>query len=325
MKFEELKASFKFGFKPVYLLSGIDEYLISTSYNLIVKYSGIQFEDLNIIKFSEGIIDCDDIVRALNTMPVFSDKKIVLLDLRMARKSELKNVKRLNEYIDCPNNMAILVISMGANDEDFGINKKSIEIVDCNRLDMKIVEAKINATLQSKFKIISSDAMRLLIEYCLCDLAKIIIEIDKLVAFVGDREKIEKRDIEIIVNRSIEYQIFELTEALSKKDSNKVYTILKDMQSKKEEYKTLPSLIYSHFRRLFHVALNQHLSNFEISKMLGIKEYAVKITQNQVKLFSKSTLKRINDLCIDLDYNMKQSNMTVENAIELLVLNILKS
>jgi DNA polymerase-3 subunit delta len=157
----------------------------------------------------------------------------------------------------------------------------------------------------------------------LCDLAKIIIECDKIIAYVGDRETITSNDIQEIVTRSIEYKIFELTENLAKKDSSKVYAILNDLQAKKDEYKMLPALIYAHFRRLFHVALNQNLTNFEISKMLGVKEYAIKMTQSQIKLFSKSGLKKINEMCANLDYDLKQSNISLDNAIELMVLSIL--
>ncbi|MBQ7351703.1 MAG: DNA polymerase III subunit delta [Clostridia bacterium] len=304
-------------------MSGVDEYLLMSSYNLITKYSGVEYEELNVIQFSEGVIDCEDVVRALNTMPVFSSKKIVYLDLRMAKKSELKNIKSLNEYLLSPNDMAILVINLGANDDDFGIDKKAVDVVDCNKLDIKIVQAKIVAVLKSYNKVIDSVAMNLLIEYCLGDLAKIIVECEKLVAFVGDRQQITSKDIKEIVTRSIEYQIFELTESLAKKNTTRVYSILGDLKAKKDEFKMLPALIYAHFRRLFQVSLNQKLSNLEISKMLGIKEFAVKMIQNQVKLFSKSALKKINQLCVDLDYDLKQSNISLENAVELIVLSIL--
>ena len=53
MKFEDLKGSFTFSIKPGYILVGGDEFLLSTSYNLIIKYAQIGVPDLNIIKFSK--------------------------------------------------------------------------------------------------------------------------------------------------------------------------------------------------------------------------------------------------------------------------------
>lgn len=323
MKFEELKSSLKTNIKGAYLLNGIDEYLLSSAYNLIVKYSNIEMPEMNLISFVEAPIDCDSVVRALETMPVFSSKKLVYVDARMIKKSDLKNVKLLEEYLNNPSPEAILVVNTGENTDNLGLDKKLFEEVDCNRLDVKLVLLKTRATLQSKGKIIEDGALNLLCDYCLGDLGKILLECDKLVAFVGERVKVEKVDIDTIVTRSLEYKIFELTESLSKKDSVKVFTILNDLKAKKDEYKTVPNLIYSHFRRLFQISLNKDLNNFELSKLLGVKEYAIKMSLTQLKLFNKSSLKKINELCIKIDTDLKQSNISIDNAINLIVLSIL--
>lgn len=321
MKFEELKNSLKNGCKNNYLLVGNDNFLLTSAYNLIIKYGKIEMLDLNLIKFSEGVIDCEDIVRALNTMPVFSEKKVVYLDLRMTRKSEFKNPKLLAEYLNNYNDLAVLIICLGDNDEiDFDKNK--FVVVDCNRLDFKIASIKIKATFKSKNIKIEDDAVALLYDYCVGDLTKILIECDKLASF-SNSGIVACEDIKEVVNRSLEYQIFELTESLAKKDSSKVFAILSDLKGKKDEYKNLPALIFAHFRRLFHVSLNKEFTNFELSKFLGIKEYAVKMSLKQASLFSKSSLKKINEICSNLDYDLKQSNVSIDNTINLLVLSIL--
>ena len=100
MKFEDLKKSLLEKVDYAYFLHGIDEYLLSSAYQLILKYSKLDFEDLNLIQFKEGIIDCSQVVRALETMPVFCDIKVVYLDLRMSKLSDIKNSKDLNEYLE---------------------------------------------------------------------------------------------------------------------------------------------------------------------------------------------------------------------------------
>lgn len=322
MKFEELKNSLKSNIYNAYYLKGSDEYLLSSSYNLIYKFSHIEMTDLNLIKFSEGIIDCKDVVRALDTMPVFSEKKMVYMDLRMSRKLEIKNPKELDNYLKNPNPMSVLVVNIGDNDCEV-FDKKNFVEVDCNRLDYSIVSLKIKSTVVAKGKDIEEKAIRLLSDYCVGDLSKILLEIDKLIAFIGERKIVTITDIKEIVTQSLEYQIFELTEALAKKNNKKVFLILNDMKAKKDEYKSLPALIYANFRRLFMVSLNRNMNRLELSKMLGIKEYAVKMTLAQVDLFSKSALKKINELCIKLDYDLKQSNISIDNAINLIVLEIL--
>lgn len=322
MKFEELKINLKKQVDNNYLLVGSDEYLLLSAYNLIVKYSNIIIPDLNIIKFNEGIIDCESVVRALETMPVFSEKKLVYVDIRMSKKSELKNISLLQEYIQHPSNQSILIICLGDN-EDIDFIKDGYTIIDCNRLEFKIVSAKIRATIAEHNKTIDDNAIQVLFDYTIGDLSKILIECNKLVSYVGNKSKIELNDVKAIVTKTLEYQIYELTENLAKKNSERVFEILDDMKAKKDEYRTLPSLIYSHFRRLFMISLNANLNNMEIAKYLGIKEYAIKMSRAQASLFSRSSLKKINDLCIKLDFDIKQSNISIDNAINLIVITIL--
>lgn len=321
MKFEELKNNLKSKIEPAYLLMGVDEFLLSSAYNLIVKYSGMQMEDLNLIKFGEGIIDMKDVVRALNTLPVFCDKKIVYLDIRMSKLNELKNIKDLQEYLECPNMSSVLIVNLGSNDIKF--IDKNIESIDCNRLGINIVSLKIKQIANMSNKNISEEAIKLLYDYTLGDLAKITVELNKLISYVGDKDSIEISDIKELVTPSLEYQVFELTDALAKKNSIRVYQIISDMKAKKDEFRTLPAIIFSHFRRLFMVALNQDKNRMELSKLLGVKEYAVKMSMQQAGLFSKSQLKKINELLSQVDFDLKQSNMSIDNAVGLIVLKIL--
>lgn len=321
MKFEELKNSLKQGVAHGYLLFGVDSFLLMSAYSLICKYSGLQMEDLNKIEFKEGVLDCVDIVRALNTMPVFCDKKIVYLDVRMSKQSEIKNIKSLEEYLQNPNNNSVLIINIG--DNELKLPKDNLLEVDCNRLGYNIVSLKIKQLCEKKGCSVDPDAIKLLYDYTLGDLARITTEVDKLCGYVGEKLNIKKIDIESMVAPSLEYQVFELTEALSKKNSEKVYAILDDMKSKKDEYRMLPAIIFAHFRRLFMVSLNPDTSRLELSKMLGIKEYAVKMTQSQVGLFTKSALKKIIELLNQIDYDLKQSNISLDNALNLIVLQIL--
>ena len=323
MKFQDLKNNLKERVLNNYLLHGVDEFLLSSAYNLILKFANIECADLNLITFNEGIIDCNDVVRALDTMPVFSDRKMVYLDIRMSRKTELKNINALQEYLTNPNPQSILVVNVGDNIDAFALDKKLFNEVDCNRLDFKIISLKIKSTFAKFNKLITDDAVITLSDYCIGDLAKILIECEKISNYVGQRQQVEKADIMEIVTPNIEYQIYELTENLAKKDSVKVYTILNDMKAKKDEYRTLPALIFAHFRRLFMISLNKTNTNLELSKMLGVKEYAIKMSANQVKLFSKSALKKIHELCVKVDGDLKQSNISIDNAINLIVLTIL--
>ena len=120
----------------------------------------------------------------------------------------------------------------------------------------------------------------------------------------------------------MEYQIFELTENLAKKDGKKVYQLLNVIKQKKDNIRSLNSLIFNHFRRMLHVGLSK-MNKSQLATYLGVKEYAITKTMEQAKLFTKKQLKDIFEQCLVLDYQLKNSEITPENAIDFICLYIL--
>lgn len=320
MKFVELKKFLKQGFYNNYLLYGNDSYLLKKSYELIKESKNFEPELLNISVFTENI-DGKEVVKALQTMPIMSEYRLVYVDL--SGKTDFANSNEVINYFNNCNPNAILVINAGENKNIYDIFKvANLEVIDCNKLDEKILFAFILNEFKKANKTITPLAMKLLCEFCLYNLTNIVAEIAKLIAFVGERETVEENDVNLIVTKNVDYQIFDLTENLAKKDAQKVYSVLQEIRAKKDNEKLILPLIYSHFRRLLHTKLNSE-NLTETAKLLKVKEYAVSVALKQSKLFSQKMLKQINDLCLELDYAVKNGDMLNENAIEYLILQIL--
>lgn len=317
MKFVELKKSLKTEIKNNYILKGDDEYLLNHAYELIKDACHIDFPELNLLTFREDI-DFEQVVKALETLPVFVERKLIYVKLSA---KDFKNEQKIEEYLKNYNSSSVFVVNVG-NTGYLKTYEKYFELVDCNRLTREVIFPFVVNELKKNNKSILKDACELLCDYCNCDLAKITNELSKCVSYIGDRESISVEDVRLLVGKSIEFQIYELTEALAKKNETKVYEILSVLKTKKEEYRGLLSLIYKHFRRLFLVGVSTE-TKAEMSKMLGVHEYAVTKAMEQAKLFTKKQLKEINDICHTLDFDIKQSNITAENAIEFIILKIL--
>lgn len=317
MKFVELKRTLKDKIENCYLLKGDDPFLLDRSYSLIYDALNMSMDDLNVSKFSEQV-DFEDVIKALNTLPVFVKYRLVYVKLS---SKDFKNEKQFGAYFESVNPTSVLVVDEG-NDDFLKSFAKEFTLVDCNRLSKEIVFPFVASELKKYGKTISKPACELLCDYTNNDLSKINNELIKLAGYIGDRDEISVDDIEKMVTKSTEFQIFELTEALARKNSKKVYDILEVMKSRKDEFRTLHPLIYKHFRRLFFVSITSE-TKADLAKMLGVQEYAITKSQEQAKLFTKRQLKEINDICIQLDYDLKNSNITVNNAIDLLVLKIL--
>ena len=319
MKYVELKNSLKNKVFNNYLLSGSDEFLLNKSVELIFNALNISIVDLNYYKFIGESVNFEDVVKALNTMPVFDDKKMVVVYLNV--KTNITNLNELTNYLKQPNEQAILVVVVGESDELKNLTN-NFEVVDCNKLSEDIVDKFVLSELKKSGTNITAPALKTLNEYCVYDLTKIVKELTKLTSFVYDKKLIEESDVKLLVNKTLEFQIFELTENLAKKNKDKVFEILEALKSKKDSYKTLLSLIYNHFRRLFYVSIS-NLSKSELGSMLNVKDYAITVAYKQGKLFTKMQLKQIINIMEELDFELKTGAISNELAIEYLVLKIL--
>lgn len=317
MKFAELKKTLKTEINSSYYIKGDDPFLHERAFRLIYDASEMAMDDLNVNRFEENV-DFDQVVKALNTLPVFAKYRIVYVRLY---GKDFKNEKALGEYLKNENPTSILIVDVG-NEDYLKSLAKELTLVDCNRLSREIVFPFVASDLKKQNKTITRSACDLLCDFTNNDLSKINNEIQKLVGYIGDRTEIQEQDIEAMVTKSIEFQIFELTESLAKKNSKKVYQILDILKSRKDEYRMLHALIYKHFRRLFFVSISKE-SKSDLAKMLGVQEFAITKAQEQARLFTKRQLKEINDICIKLDYDLKNSNISVNNAVDYLVLKIL--
>ncbi|MBE5735334.1 MAG: DNA polymerase III subunit delta [Clostridiales bacterium] len=321
MKFEELKKSLVNSKSYNYLLEGKDMFLLDNAYRLIYESLHIEMPELNEIKFKDVEIDFNLVVSSLNTPAVFSDSKVVYVDLS-SKYVKVKNIDLLKEYLSEKEFYNVLVIRVADNADALkGVNTSIFEDVDCNSISREVAIKLLAIEAKKYGKNIASDAINNLLEYTNSDLATCMNEINKLANYSqGD---ITVKDVDAIVTKTLDYKIYELTEALAKKNVAKVYEILTDLKHKKNGYMGLIGLIYTHFRRLLHVSITK-LSIAEYADLFGIKEYPVKKCIEQSRSFKPKKLKEINDMCTKLEYQVKTSQITPINAVDMLVLEILK-
>lgn len=296
--------------EPCYLVQGEDILLYDKALELIKDACNLQLEEFNFIKFDEDSFNGDPVIDTLQTLPMGSQKKIVLLKNVTKLSEDFK--KKLIAYLKNPVLSSCLVIFDFFNKFDFIISEK----VSAKRLDEKSLAEIIEKEITDSGKLIKKDAVELLISYC-CDYYSLIHnELQKLKSC--NRDVIETRDIENMVTREVEYTVFELTEALSKKDADKAVSLLNLMD---KDTKTF-SLIANHFRRLFFVSISKE-SDADLSKLLGVKEFAVVKARQLAKNFSKIQLKNIYELLDDVDLYIKNGQMQIENALYYLIFGIL--
>ena len=160
--------------------------------------------------------------------------------------------------------------------------------------------------------------MLTLIEFTNGYLTKAVNELEKLVYYDTESELITKQMVDDCAIKDNEFVVFELTEALGKKDIDKAIN-LSQLLAKEQG---ILALVTNHFRRMFFISISDE-NDLSLAKELSIKEFAVKKLREQSKNFSKMQLKKIFALLEEIDYKIKSGQMLSENAFNYLIFKIL--
>lgn len=322
MKFELLKMSLKQEIKPAYFICGDDSFLEYKSLELIENACNLMFPDFNKVVFSVDGFNARQVVESCEVLPIGDEKRLVIVKDYLNKKNE-EEKKVFVEYLKNPTPSTCLVLFSTTPTNDFYMSfVNSLEFVDCNKLGEDTLKKWVVAKLSKQDKKISNLAVNKIIEFCNYTLTKIDAETDKLLAYIGEEETIKEEDVLEIVTKDAEYIVFELTEALSKKNGTVCFDIIDKLLKQNNNPTSLIAIITNHFRRMFFSSISTY-TDLELSKFLNVKEYAIKKSKQQSGLFTKLKLKNIYDLCLEVDFNIKSGKMEGKNALSYLVANIL--
>ena len=293
-----------------YLVQGEDVLLYDKALEMIKKAMDLQLEDFNFNIFDDDNFNGDLVIDTCETLPMGSEKKVVLLKNISNPNENFK--KKLKDYLKNPLQSTCLVIFDFFNKFDFLISEK----ISAKRLDDQSLKEIVITELKKNEKTITDGACQKLIEACCNYYSLIKNELEKLISC--DDFEITEKTIDALVCKQTEFTVFELTDALSKRDADRAVSLLNLMP---KDTKTF-SLVLNHFRRLFFVAVAEGTEK-ELADLLGVKEYAIIVAKRLSKNFSKLQLKNIYEMTSDVDFYIKNGQMQVENALFYLVFGIL--
>jgi len=284
MKFIDLKKTLEKTSYSVYFVQGDDRFLMQKAQDILIAHYIKNAPELNLQIINEDNYSMQAIVENAQTFPFCNDYRLILIR-GMPEKITENDQKIFDNYIKNPVKQTVLVFVFDDKTAFYTKNFMSVTNIDCNKMTKQFL-TKYVATLLSKYKkAITMDAVELFLDFCDYDLTKIENECSKL-SLALKNETITKQDILDNVPKSVDYQIFELSEAISSRDGVNAIKILKFLLDRKISTQYIMGVIVSYMRRMFYASVTED-SDFNIAKMLGVKEYAITATRNKCKNFKK--------------------------------------
>jgi len=244
-------------FRPIYWLEGEEEYYIDQVMSYAEHHILNEAEaGFNLTVFYGKDAAWADIVNACMRYPMFAERQVVLLK----EAQQMRDIDKLEGYIANPLLSTIFVVSYKEKKVDgrsklAKLLKEKGELLSTKKMYDNQLPDWVSGLAESKGYALSQKALMLLVEHIGNDLSRINNEIEKLAVNLGERKKITEDDIEKYVGVSKEYNVFELQDALAKKDLPRAIRIIGYFESnpKAAPIQLVLPAIYNYFSKVFSV------------------------------------------------------------------------
>lgn len=299
--------------KNVYRLTGDDVLMIEKALHIIQDACNISFPELNVAVFDDENFNAQEIVLSCEQMPFVSDKRLVLV--KNILKIKDSEIKILEQYALNPVLSTVLVFVEVVGNNVF--SKLTAEKVLCKKLSSEELQKFVKEEFEKENKKISLSAVNLLVDFCGNDLLRIKNELTKLLNY---KNEIDDDDIKKLVKKSDDFSIFEISTALTYGQGDKAIKLMNKMLETME-FPVILGLISSHFRRMLYAVLSDATPD-EIANNLGVKGFAISKARTLAKNLKPMQILKINNIILDVDYDIKMGKMAVDNAMFYLVFKI---
>ncbi len=332
-------------FKPVYFLSGEEAYYI----DLISDYIEKNVLDESEQEFNQTIlygkdVDMDTIISAAKRFPMMSEYQVVIVkeaqNLKELGKSsggsddeeDETPVKKasgstnaLTAYLQQPQTSTVLVFcykykTLDKRSTIYKSLQKNHVFLETKKLyDNQLPDWITTFVQEKKFKI-GVKASFLLAEFLGNDLSKITNEVEKLLINLKESDEITAELVMDNIGISKEFNVFELQDALAKKDILKANRIINYFSANEKEHPAVMTLssLYGYYSKILLYHFSPDKSKFAVAQALGVNPFFVDGYAKAAQNYGTAKLKSIFGYLKEYDLKTKGVDNSGVNNGELM-------
>lgn len=310
----------------IYLLYGQEVY-IKDSYvkKMLDMIDDGGMADFNKLIFDGEKADIGEIDDAIESFPIMSEKKVILIKNSMIfskAKEEIKQywLKRLDNIPD----YLTLIFDEKSIDKRNAVYKKISSlgtVVEFEVMDEDDTVTWVERQVMNNGKKIAKDVAKYFVSVCDAGLSNVKNELDKLLCYCDN--KIGKSDVDRIVSKAVGVRVFELTDHIMSKNPDGAMKILSDLKTIKEPAARLMYILSSTFDKMLYSALAvaEGKSYSEIAQKIKATPYIAQKYANSARSFGENYLVDRIIAAANIDLDIKNGLVGDWEALELYVID----
>jgi len=324
-------------FAGLYFLYGEEKYLVSFYMKkLSEKACGRQFTDFNYQKFDGETTGVDRIAEATQSLPLFADRKCVLVTDLDADEMKTAELEKWKELISSLSETTILIIALPNSEADEKKGKSWKKLIDLMKNKGNVVRfgrrtgpqlrKLLCSGAQKRRCLLSSSNADRLVASCGSDLTTLFNELEKLCAYVNEGE-ISVKLIDELAVKNMEARVFDLSKAVLSGSGDRAYSILSLLLEQGEEPVAILAVLSSAYLDLYRVraSVQSGLSATEPGKYFDYarKEFRLRNAERDVGRYPDGMYRESLKELLAADIALKSSRGDRRTVLEKLIARLM--
>ena len=306
----------------IYFLLGQDFNIVNKRVEELISKLGIS----NIIKYDYSTSSIEEIITEVNYVDLFNEKKLIIVSSFELKSLEKNEEELLMKYI---NNMNDNVIIFKCIDESFDERKSLTKLIRSNckveeieKLDYKSLHEYVSKMLKENGINASFNQIKKILDLCEYNPDYTISEVEKLLIYkIGETELYDK-DIDNVISKNNEKEIFNFIEFLFKKDIKSSLNSYKILIGSNIDPISIIDSIAKQYRLLLQLKDLYHNNENELSRKLGVKPFVIKKTSQYINDYSEEEIADILYKLSEIDINIKVDSLDKYDLLESFIISI---
>ncbi|MBB6461625.1 DNA polymerase III subunit delta [Flammeovirga kamogawensis] len=322
-------------FAPMYVLQGDEPFYIDKIASYIEENALTEAEK----SFNQTILYGKDttltqVLESARRFPMMAMRQVIIVkegqDLPDLNRKGSQDI--FAQYAANPVPTTVLVIALKNKKLDGrGAAKKAIEknavLLDTKKMYDNKIPNWIKSYCKDKNYKIKDRAINLIAEYIGNDLIRIANELEKLMLNYSNDTEISEALIAKHIGISREYNVFELQNALGKKDILKANRIVMyfNENPKSNPFVVVVGTLFSYFSKVLVVHENYSQADQVLSKLLGVNPYFIKDYKSAANNYPREKVLNVIESLQDADLKAKgiRASLSDDENLKELVFKIL--
>lgn len=307
----------------IYVFLGNEINIIKTKIDSLIDELKID----NIIKYDYDSISIDDILNEVNYVDLFNEKKLLIVSNFTFKKMKDKEEKALSNYI---NHMNDNVIILKCIDEKLDNKKELIKLVndkckviELKKMDYKTLHEYVTKIFSDNNKRITYNQIKNILSLCENDTDSVLNEVNKLLLYKMDSDTITDEDIENVISKNSEKEMFKLNDAVMAHNIPNMLESTKTLVSSGVDEVVIIDYLSKQFRTLYQIKVMSKDTGIQtITSRLSLNPFVTKKMLDVVGKFSEEKLLNIIYKLSDADISIKVEGLDKSKVLENFYLSI---